>query len=443
MHIILIANFFLVVVFYLAFKNVSHIAFYKIETFLSVMLMFIVSFALIYYAAAIGWMTPIMMNIANMLVMCSFASRKIRILPLCVVYGLITIIIILLAGYTAGVFFNFIFGPVQDRFYIHEIMEIFLYILAVSILTYFISRWMGNYLHKKIHVFEDDIKKSFSIYLLFGACITLAMFFIKVFMQDILIEAGLLNTVYGISLGIYFVFLTLAVFSFTDNYRKDSELRNKEEIITNLHIYTDSVDNVAQEMRKFRHDHRNLMLGFYDHIRSKDLIKLEEYYEQYMSSFEESLMTADRQIDVLKNIHIPEIKSILIFKLIYAMQLNIDIYVEVPAVIEGKPNLDIVGLCRIVGILIDNAVEASHKAAKPVLRFMAAVHNGHLSLVFTNTYDTYPLLSKISENGYTTKENGRGLGLYTVSQMLDKSAQFTLDTQVDDDMFIQKLSVLV
>ncbi|MCL2437155.1 MAG: GHKL domain-containing protein, partial [Clostridiales bacterium] len=163
----------------------------------------------------------------------------------------------------------------------------------------------------------------------------------------------------------------------------------------------------------------------------------------YISAFQKNTSIADSRLDVLKNLNIPELKSILSFKILYAQQKNIDVSIEIPDVIDEVDAHMLIDICRIAGVLIDNAIEASEDAEKAVLRFLALKKEERIIFVFTNTYTEVPSLSKIFENGFTTKQGARGLGLYSVSQMIEANERLSLNTHIEDTFFVQELSVFL
>ena len=265
--------------------------------------------------------------------MALIANKKTKILALSILYGILASIVILLTGYLAGATVVFLTGTLDDDVFYGNYIWI---TLIFVVMAFFVSRWAGNFLHKKLRPFDDELKNRFAKYLIFGASITLALFFVDVFMRETL-DAVSLNTVYGLFLIVYFVFLVAAIFSFTDSFRKESELRHKDEMLKNLQAYTNNVEGMATEVRRFRHDHRNLLLGFREYIENDDTEKAKKYLQSYMSIFEENAAAMDSQLELLRNIKIPELKSILSFKLLCALELGIKVHIEVTEVIEDRP----------------------------------------------------------------------------------------------------------
>jgi two-component system sensor histidine kinase AgrC len=289
--------------------------------------------------------------------------------------------------------------------------------------------------------FTDEIKKQLSTHILIGAIIILTIFFINTFLHNLLNDTVIINLIYALALVACFVFLIFAIFAFSDSLQKELEIRQKNELLKNLQSYTDSVENMATEVRKFRHDHANLMLGFHNHIMNNDIKKIHDYYKIYMFTFAEDTMVADTRLDSLTRIQVPEVKSILSFKLLHAQHLGINVYIEVRDTIANIDGYDLLDICRIIGILLDNAVEACQGTDSPVIKFNAFSKINEITFVLSNTCLSAPPLSKINEKGFSTKEAKRGLGLHTVSALLEKNDNITLRTSIENGEFIQVLSL--
>lgn len=442
--------------FLLAFINLSQIKFNKKEVIFAFLVITTITNALFSYVILFRELTALMFYISSIIAMALLFNNKIKMLQLCIFYGTFSSILILLTGNVIGTIYDFILGPVSVEDMWINLLDAASYYLFVFLSTFFSSKYIGNFLHSQIQLFDDASKKKFAVYTLYGNIIAFGLFFLNTFLRDTIENAELLNTIYALTLGSYFLFLVLAIFSFTDSFQKETELRFKEtelrhkeaeirlkdEMLENLHVYTTNVENMAADMRKFRHDHINLLLGFREHLDSNDIVNVRKYFKQYMTTFEESRSLADSRLDVLGNLGISEVKSILSFKFIYAQQLNIDVYVEVPEFIEVIDNDNLVDVCRIIGILVDNAIEAAIEAEKPLIRFMGAIKDGKITLIISNNCVSPPSIHQTSQKGFTTKGEGRGVGLDTVSAILDKNENLLLNTNIKEGMFTQELAIL-
>ncbi len=108
-------------------------------------------------------------------------------------------------------------------------------------------------------------------------------------------------------------------------------------------------------------------------------------------------------------------------------EFGIKYTMEVMDDIDNLPG-DIVSIVRIIGILVDNAIEASQNQDNPQINLALIKYNSKAySFSIVNKINKKVELNKIIERGYTTKENHTGLGLDNVLQLVEKSENFTLE----------------
>jgi len=318
-----------------------------------------------------------------------------------------------------------------------------IYMGIAFLIGYIISHKYGSYLHKEIPTFDDSLKKKLAQYLLYGTIITLIVFFTLTFLRYVVADEVILTLVYALALSISFTYLLFATFAFANNTRMEIELHHKEELLQNLQTYTEQVDSVSQELQNFKHDNMNMMLGFAKAIETEAWGDLREYYKEYMEAFSQSISVNDAIVKKLSNIHIPALTSILLAKCVQAQQQNIEMWVEVDGEIS-IPNNDYVllDLCRVAGILIDNALEACKDVEGTEVRFLATNEDTSSMFVFENTCNSPPPINEIFNKGFSTKGGSRGRGLYNVAQILSKNQHITIETSVNNRIFTQKLKVL-
>jgi two-component system sensor histidine kinase AgrC len=288
----------------------------------------------------------------------------------------------------------------------------------------------------------DELKRKLAKYILSGAFFILILFLVNTFMYEILLDTNLRNVLFGVSSVGLFIFLFFAIFAFIENLRRETEIIQKVELLTNLQAYTESVENMATELRGFRHDHKNLLHGFYGYIKENDMEKLRGYYDQYMKTFTQETAAADSYLEKLMFIHIPELKSILSLKFLFAHHIGITTLIDVPDAIEGLGVRNLIDLCRIAGILLDNAMEALEGERIKYIKFTAFNKGGKTVFIFANPCGENIPLYKINEKGYTTKEGKRGLGLYNVNVVLNMNKNIIMNTFVEKGEFVQKVDVI-
>ena len=102
--------------------------------------------------------------------------------------------------------------------------------------------------------------------------------------------------------------------------------------------------------------------------------------------------------------------------------------------------------CRILGILLDNAIEAAKECEEKVInvRFIKDFKVNRELVIIENSYKKVDLnIEKIFEKGYSTKKeekDNHGLGLWTVRKILNQTDNLSLFTKAGE-LFSQQLEI--
>lgn len=99
---------------------------------------------------------------------------------------------------------------------------------------------------------------------------------------------------------------------------------------------------------------------------------------------------------------------------------------------------------RILGILLDNAIEASSECDEKIINitFRNDSKNNRQLITIENTYQNKDIdTEKIFEKGVSEKENHTGLGLWEVRKIIKKNNNANLFTSKTDKFFSQQLEL--
>lgn len=201
--------------------------------------------------------------------------------------------------------------------------------------------------------------------------------------------------------------------------RKDYDLVLKQQEQDALNDYLLRMESLYEDMRLFRHDYMNILSTLRYYIENNDMPALKNYYDTKITDTGKQLSGNDFLIGRLGNMKITEIKGLLFTKLIAAQNQSLQISLEIREPV-CEICMDIVKLSRILGILLDNAIEASSSTLDKQL--CIAVITGEEAVVFLieNSCNEIPIpLSLLMEKGKSTKLCHEGLGLYNVKQITD------------------------
>lgn len=312
-----------------------------------------------------------------------------------------------------------------------------IYRIPFALLTYsivLIFNLIIKYRKFTINILEDFDKKSKSIIIfnfIFG--------FICIFLQGILsvkyidilpIEFTFFNF---ICLLIYFVlsFFSLAkVMSLSTTTKK---LESAEEYNKTLHILHDNV-------RGFKHDFDNIVTTIGGYIKTNDMEGLEKYYSQLQEDCSKVNNLYILNPDIINN---PGIYNLLTTK--YSETEENGIKVNLTFLLDlNELHMKIYEFARILGILLDNAIDAASECDEKVLNifFRNEARNNRNIILIENTYKDKDVdLNQIFNKGITGKENHTGLGLWEIRQLLKKNNNVNLYTNKNEKYFTQQLEI--
>ena len=98
--------------------------------------------------------------------------------------------------------------------------------------------------------------------------------------------------------------------------------------------------------------------------------------------------------------------------------------------------MNTVELSRIIGIIVDNAIEASENLEEPLINIAFIDNEEAVTFIVMNKCsDDIPKIHELFEQGFSTKGDNRGLGLSTLKELTDSNENVLLDTVIENGYF--------
>lgn len=235
---------------------------------------------------------------------------------------------------------------------------------------------------------------------------------------------------------ILLVYFFVSFYSLSRTSKLEVATRNLEE----EKLYNKTLTILHDNIRAFKHDFNNIVQAIGGYVSSNDMAGLKKYYSQLLDDCQRVNNLNTLSPDVINN---PAIYSLLASKYYKADELGIKINLEIFLDLN-KINMKIYEFTRILGILLDNAIEATNECEEKIINVMIRKDNraNRQVAIVENTYMQKDInIDKIFEKSYSTKPNNTGLGLWEVRQILKKSTNLNLFTTKNDKFFIQQLEI--
>lgn len=196
--------------------------------------------------------------------------------------------------------------------------------------------------------------------------------------------------------------------------------------------YISSLLHVNQEFRKIKHDFYNVLQAYGGYLTIQDYEGLKKYHGQL---FQTTTAAGDflSLIETLKNRI--AVYGLLEAKAAKAEQMNVAFSINSVCDISQVALSDF-NLCRVLGIVIDNALEeaAESEARQVNLSFECKDHET-VVFVISNTTQGDVDLTQIFNKGYTTKPGHSGIGLPQVKHILNAYEHCSTRVNYHDQQF--------
>lgn len=226
------------------------------------------------------------------------------------------------------------------------------------------------------------------------------------------------------------------------NLTKTTQLEIANQDIENLQLYNKTLTILHDNIRAFKHDFNNIVQAIGGYISIKDMDGLSNYYNDLLDDCQRVNNLTTLSPEVVNN---PSIFSILASKYHLAdekgIKINLEVFLDLNTI-----NMKIYEFTRILGILLDNSIEAAQECDTKIINvvFRKDLSINRQLVIIENTYANKDIdTMKIFEKAYSTKPNNSGLGLWEVNQILNKNSNLSLYTSKNDEYFRQQLEIYI
>lgn len=240
-----------------------------------------------------------------------------------------------------------------------------------------------------------------------------------------------------LSLLAYFV---ISFYSLLSTNKLDTTTRDLEE----AQLYNKTLTILHDSIRGFKHDFHNIVQSIGGYADRGDLEGLRIYYRQLLQDCGRTNNLTALNPEVINN---PAIYNVLATKYHKAdeigVQINLGIFINLN---EIEKHMKIYEFTRILGILLDNAIEAASECENKIIHvsFRKEQNRRRLLVIIDNTYKNKDVnVDKIYEKDFSTKskETNSGLGLWEVRQILKKNNNLNLFTTKSEEFFSQQFEI--
>lgn len=387
-----------------------------------------------------SWFYFLICNIIILILLSYFKNRELP-LSLHVFYGAFPWLVEGVFRRLIGFFIIPIFGLKHQD--VGENNIIFLCVELASLILYVLLVKISKFdFQKFIEMISVNRLRNFLII----TDVTMIIFYVAIeFLTGMEAYGGVNNLIYRQWLVvIYFIFFILMLFYMNRSYQNKLEKEiaiAREKELNYLSAYSKKIEALYEELRAFRHDYANILVSLREGIDRKDIGMIQKIYDSVLEDSADFIQNSKFNISRLANIEDDAIKSLLSAKFLEAEAKHIEVDLEVKEKI-GVPDIPLLDYIRLLAILCDNAIEAALEAEHSAITIACFYQDDDYVLMVDNTTKEEQVpVDLIYQKDYSSKGNGRGIGLTTIHQMVRKYQNLTIETDSKDYHFCQTIRI--
>lgn len=333
---------------------------------------------------------------------------------------LYAIILIPFIGNDATVVINSCFGTLITNIVISIISIVIAKIPIVKKLYTKLVNYMSKIKINRLLIFSIFI-------LILGNVLAVATYYKFNFKYVIVI-----NSIITISCSVIVIYL----FRVQENLNKVS---NKYNIaINSLKEY----ENMMSKYRISNHENKNLLLT----IRAM-LVNNEEGIPDYINSMiKEKYEDDDKLLFETSSIPVGGLKATIYSEILKIKRENINYKLTIDKKVKTESIIDldddtILDICKIIGVLIDNAIDEVKRLKKKNITISIYTDKNNLIIKISNNYKTKIDTEKVFDEGYTTKGKNHGYGLSLVKKIIDNNEKINNSLEISKTIFSQIICI--
>lgn len=242
-----------------------------------------------------------------------------------------------------------------------------------------------------------------------------------------------------ITYSLVFIAFVYFIGNFFYQRSKNGELKKEYDYLLE---YVKEYEKALDEKSKVQHEYRN-QLSVIRGMANKNNKKLHKYIDD-MLEIEEN--KESRILSNLKPLPTGGLKGLIYYKTASMIKKGMEVHVNVDSTLENEEYWDLCeknlhSISTIVGVYLDNAIEAAENAEKRFVIIDIDIEEGNIIFSFSNTYEGHIEVGKMDKQGYSTKGKSRGYGLSLVQDILNKNTCLVQEREINGIFYVQKLII--
>lgn len=238
---------------------------------------------------------------------------------------------------------------------------------------------------------------------------------------------------------VIFTLVVILGYLFKEKMNNENMFKRYDDLLTVMKNYESDIE----DHRTSNHETRNELLA----IRSK----VSDLGDETLCEYIDSILGDKKNINSAKYSrfkYLPTngLKGFLYYKFSEAEEKGLDVKLNIAKQVENSflkdlNTKDFKDLTRMLGVYLDNAIEASVLSEKKQLGIEIYKVKNDIEIIISNTYSNKVDKDKIGNERYSTKGLTRGHGLLLVKRILKNNNRLTSEAKITDTIYSQTIKI--
>lgn len=239
----------------------------------------------------------------------------------------------------------------------------------------------------------------------------------------------------------YGIVALVAIKGFTNYYQYKALSTTLQSEVDNLQYYTSHIEEMYDELRRFRHDYKNVLYSLTGSLENNDIAEAKGILNRVLVPSEKAVTQKASVLSQLENVQDLELKSLIYNKAISALDDDLTVAIEIAEPIKFAKVIAPLDLVRILSNLLDNAIKAAKQsAAKKISISLFDKDHQQWIIVGNSTKDETLNLQQLSAN-HGNLESVHGLGLKNLQMILARYPQVHHELSSNNYWFEQMITI--
>lgn len=250
-------------------------------------------------------------------------------------------------------------------------------------------------------------------------------------------------------LAVFYLLILLVQLLFLDLMAKAYDYRAQYEYAARLNStdldYERAYRENTQSLASLRHDVKNIFLTMSTYVDRSDDQEMKDFYREKIYTFAADTIRKSSIYEKLYDIPSQSLRAFLYLKFSEGASKDIPLrlHINIDKSLPFQPQMDIIDLTRIIGVLIDNAYEEVTGDPDGYVSIALAADRERFSFTIRNSLKQGQehIRPEDQRAGHSSKEGHSGIGLAGIHRILETYPNAVLNTVENENEYMQSLMI--